>query len=230
MGTVDGITYGEEIWRSDPDAAFAEADRRVAMVREDPDRKRLVLSDLYALTRLPPDLATCSGLEAVLIGDATGPDDEDYSHPDTRMLDDWSPLLDLTGLKELGVSWSNFSQWDWLAGQSALQNLNCAGTRITSLEGLAGLPALKHLSCAFTQIASLEGLAGLPALQHLDCAHTQIDSLEGLADLPALQELRIDETELSDLTPVLELGRPIRLMAHRAQIRGLPGEVLSGGY
>ncbi|MEM9370123.1 MAG: leucine-rich repeat domain-containing protein, partial [Pseudomonadota bacterium] len=189
MGTVDGITYGERIWHSDPDAAFAEADRRVAMVREDPDRKRLFLSDLYALRRLPPDLATCSRLEAILIGDATGPDDEDYSHPGTRMLDDWSPLLDLTGLKELDVSWSNFSQWDWLAGLPALQHLDCGSTRITSLEVLAGLPALQHLDCARTQIASLAGLAGLPALQQRHCGGTEIDSLEGLAGLPALQNL-----------------------------------------
>ncbi|MEM7269188.1 MAG: leucine-rich repeat domain-containing protein, partial [Pseudomonadota bacterium] len=163
----DEIEYGRKEWKKDSDAAYAEAECRVAHVLETGETY-LFLSDLYALKRLPPTLAECVQLERLHIGDSYGPDGYSYSYPGTHELEGWSVLSSLKSLTELVLTYTNIADISPLEGATALQSLNLWNTQVADISPLEGATALQTLDLAGTQVADISPLEGATALQSLN--------------------------------------------------------------
>src|SRR6056297_2339417 len=124
------IDYGRKEWETDPEAADAEARRRVALARDaaDPaDRETIFLSDLAALTEIPPGLGAVRGLRRLIVGDAMGPDGRLYVV--SRKIRTFAALVEATDLVELNLADTGLADLADLAGLSALHTLNLAGTQ-----------------------------------------------------------------------------------------------------
>ena len=238
MGTVDGITYGDPKWRSDPSAAMDEAERRIALVLSDRARTTLLLSDLLALSEIPASLARCAHLRELTVGGDEGPDGGLYFHDEPHFLIGWERLAGLKELQSLDISGTQIGDLAPLAGLRELRSLNISETQIGDLAPLAGLRELRSLNISGTQIGDLARLAGLKELQSLDLSETNIADFALLADLKGLQSLDISRTQIRDLAPMAGLkelqsftcwGMQIGELAPLAGLTGLQSLSLAGG-
>ena len=190
------------------------------------------ISDLQTLIDLPTlQSLDCSGTE----------------------VSDLEPLAELSALQSLDCSRTKVSDLEPLAGLSDLQSLDCSRTKVSDLQTLGNLPALRLVDCSATRVSNLEPLAGLSALQSLNCSNTEVSDLTPLSGLHAFRSLRCSNTNVSSLKSVCGL-KSLRfltadacqlddlsndllshatlelLVLNRAQIPGVPPEILSKGF
>jgi len=142
---------------------------------------------------------------------------------------DLSPILGLTGLRELQVGGAFGDLGDEpfpalpklerlrvflrlrdlrpLSHLSGLQYLEARlNSKLASLEGAKALTSLRHLHVGSTRISDLEPLRGLP-LEELDAGATKVSSIEPLLHNPQLRRVNLNGAPL-------KRGERARLKAH----------------
>ncbi|MBR28969.1 MAG: hypothetical protein CML46_18830 [Rhodobacteraceae bacterium] len=225
------IEYGRKEWLKDPDAAYAEAVRRIRLTRDatDPeDRKTIWYNDLGALRAIPPGLGEVEGLEALEVGDGETPDgnfNEPHQRieslaplaeaPDLRRLNlydtgvtDLLPLARLPRLRvlDLGIN-PQVADIAPLAGCTGLQSLDLGHTQVADIAPLAGCTGLQSLNLDSTQVADIAPLAGCTGLQSLGLRGTQVADIAPLAGCTGLKSLDLETTQVADIAPLLRIGR-----------------------
>ncbi|MBK5927758.1 leucine-rich repeat domain-containing protein [Rhodobaculum claviforme] len=180
-------------WRTDPEAARAEAVRRIAaLIAQGGDT--LDLSDLVALERLPDDLARATTLRHLFAGSRSA---HGRRIRDSLNLADIAVLQALPDLHELHLGDTEVTDAAPLSGLTALTTLNLRGTEITTPPELARLTALTTLHLSHTPITTPPDLASLTALTTLDLSCTEITTPPDLAGLTALTVLDLSRTEIT---------------------------------
>ena len=183
------IEYGRKEWLKDPDAAYAEAVRRIRLTRDatDPeDRKTIWYNDLGALRAIPPGLGEVEGLEALEVGDGETPDGN-FNEPHQR-IESLAPLAEAPDLRRL----------------------NLYDTGVTDLLPLARLPRLRVLDLGINpQVADIAPLAGCTGLKSLDLETTQVADIAPLLRIGRFpagggEHLLVFGTPAARSDPVLE--------------------------
>ena len=186
-----------------PEEAYAKALRRIREA-EETGALSLNLSALFALNRLPQELADLTSLQELNIAHCG------------QLRGDLTPLAGLTSLQTLDLSgcWQLSGDLTPLAGLTSLQTLDlsrCWQLRgdLTPLAGLTSLQSLDFYGCKQLS-GDLSPLASLDSLQSLDlawCGQLSGD-LSPLARLTSLQSLALALCgQLSgDLSPLARLA------------------------
>ena len=123
----------------------------------------------------------------------------------TPNVEDYSPLANLTGLRELQIFDSQPRDLSFLSGMDRLEHLylEVTGGEPVSLKPLAGCRSLRELSLGRRgAISSLEGLEGLARLERLYLAWTGVTDLSPLAGCTSLRTLELSNTGVTDLSPL----------------------------
>lgn len=193
----------EERDDSESQAAFAEAERRIAHAAAT-GAEELDL-ELFELTHLPSldALIHLKSLRLWGIGFA-----------------DIAPVAALAGLRVLDLAESAVFDLTPLGALSDLQRLKLTKSQVRDLRPLSGLLALEELDCQDTPVDAIAPLAGLVRLQVLDLSQTRVSDLSPLVDLKALHTLRLWSAPVTDLGPVAGLA---------ALIDGARNEPRAGG-
>ena len=183
----DALIEGQKaLWKTDPDAAYAEAERRVAWAWRE-GAEELDLEGLDALTELP-SLTGLTSLKRLSLGDTK--------------VQDPSPLAGLTNLQRLDLHGTPVQDFSPLARLTNLQHLDLQGTPVQDLSPLAGMTNLQNLDLDGTPVQDLSPLAGMTNLQSLLLISTQVQDLSPLAGLTNLQRLYLNSTPVQDLSPL----------------------------
>ena len=239
--------------RSDPQSAFAEAERRIAQEAQD-KTGNLDLSNL-ALTQLPPlqsvahlqhlnlrgtqisDLAPLSGLTSLQRLDVSNTQISDLAplrnltslqrlDVSNTQISDLAPLRNLTSLQTLCLSLTQVSDLSPLSRLTFLQTLFAYSTQVSDLAPLRNLTSLQTLFAYSTQVSDLAPLRNLTSLKGLYLSFTQVSDLAPLRNLTSLQRLDVNNTQISDLDPLRNLTSLQRLDVNNTQISDL--DPLSG--
>jgi Leucine-rich repeat (LRR) protein len=204
-----------KIWRSDADAAFEEATRRVAAAAaEGPSEYDVQVLDfrgLDALTRLP-DLNAVPRLTDI---DISG-----------TAVADLSPLASMDQLGVVRASRTPIADIAFVGGTPRLGQLAINLTTVDDLSPLRPLKELWFLSISGTPVADLSPLALLPKLAWLEMEATPVTDLSPLSGLHTLQDLNIVRSQVTDLEPLAslsEIGVLRYLAASRDRIQDWSG-------
>lgn len=225
------LTYNR--WQSDPEFAFAEAERRVATCAES-KAERLYLGDVR-LDRLPPGIAELTWLREL----------ELYGSP----IADFAPLAPLVELRKLtaGSLHGPFPGLDFLRGWRALQILELIAPTPLDLAPLAGCADLARLIVSCSQypvdLLRLGALADLRALTQLSLSNMRSDrfdviarwrgltfvqvtgsnltTLSGFAQLTELTHLNVSHSAVDDLSPLAGLAHLVSLVVADTAVEDL---------
>ena len=193
--TPQNTPQPDPAWRTDPDAAYREAQRRIAVAREQRTGS-LDLSRLWALQALPPEIRDLTELESL-----------DCDHTEVS---DLLPLSGLPGLQVLDCGHTEVSDLSPLSGLPGLQSLACLSTPVSDLSPLSGLTGLQWLNCRSTGVSDLSPLADLPGLRTLNLSACRIGTVpDGFWLKPSLNKLRAYRTQLPGDIPVEVLSRDL---------------------
>ena len=116
---------------------------------------------------------------------------------------DLSPLVALTGLRELEIGGNQISSLASGLEWSQLQALGAAHNNLDSLTGLEGLTTLQSLDAGNNRISGLTPLTGLTALTELYLDHNEIEDITALTGLTHLRVLDLSNNRITDLAPLL---------------------------
>ena len=167
-----------ELWNTDPDAAYAEAERRVAeALASGATALRLGGFDeweMRALPALPPRISELRALTLLNLG--------------RTKIADAAPLANLSNLQILNLDSTQIADAAPLANLSNLQFLDLSGTKIADAAPLANLSNLQFLYLSDTQIADLMPIRGIESLETLFYTNTPAAREAVLAKLTALDQ------------------------------------------
>ena len=155
-------------WQSDPEAAFAEAERRIAACRES-KAERLYLGDVK-LDRLPPGIASLTWLREL----------ELYGSP----IGDFAPIAPLVELRKLtaGSLHGPFPGLGFLRDWRSLQVLELIAPTPLDLAPLVGCTDLARLGISCSRhpvdLLRLEALSDLRALTQLSLSNMRSDRFD----------------------------------------------------
>lgn len=146
---------------------------------------------------------------------------------DGQGIAEYSILNDLTHLRVLMISYTDFSDLNDIAALTGLEELHIGATNVTDLTLLSSFPNLRVLhiqSNDFTDVGSLTALQkleelaigknnltdvsfvrSLPRLKNLDIAYSDVVDLGQLRGHPALEILALEHTAVTDLSPLLQI-------------------------
>jgi hypothetical protein len=177
---------------SDADKAYASAQKLIAAAREGGATEiSFDREDCHALTRIPPEIADLTALQALFLTQSG--------------VTDLTPLSPLTGLQRLWLKQTGVTDLAPLSTITGLQALSLGQTSVTDLSPLSPLTGLITLSFDQTGVADLVPLSRLTRLQRLSFDQTGVTDLSPLSPLTGLQALWLNQTGVTDLTPVSPL-------------------------
>lgn len=232
---------GKEIWQSDAEAAFAEAEQRIAAVLAG-ETEVVVLTDLWALEEVPASIQSCSGLKGVKFSALEAMGSSRYlfgafrqcglewlSHLRSlvwidlsgQVLEDLTYLSELSELRWLDISRTEVSDVSPLEGLSKLEVLDCDLTKVSQLDPLSRLTSLRSLNCQCSNVSDLAPLSRLKGLQRFQCNATKVSDISPLAELSELQGLTFSETQVADLSPLSRLTAMKFLAFHKTLVSDL---------
>lgn len=155
--------------------AYTEAERLIEIALRDKEVFALDLSDLTALSMLPPRIVGLKNLKSL---DIVG-----------TLIVDITPLANLTTLITLDLSDTMVEDIAPLANLSVLSHLYLRSTPVWDIEPLANLPTLSHLNLEDTEVEDVAPLANLPALSHLHLTGTKVKNISLLDHLDAQKSI-----------------------------------------
>ena len=225
--SINEISYGNPIWKSNSVAAMSEARSRIEVAKNtdwNGQPPALYYYDLNALEALPEELAELPSLEQLhFYTDEHGKRKLRGEHHladcsalrslhDIQVLELWetnisdlSPLAHLTGLAELCICGTRITELCALSGLHRLRTLNVSITAIDDLGPLSALGNLEELYASRTSVSDLTPLSKLSKLTTLFVNHTNITDVSALSGLSGLTTLNINNTAVEDLTSLLDL-------------------------
>ncbi len=151
----------------------------------------------------------------------------------SNKISDYSPLIGLTQLTTLNLTFNALTDVSFLSGLTQLKNLHLGNNTLSDISALAGLTQLTGLTlwnnaitdltplASLTQLTSLElsgnplsdvsSLAGLVQLRSLSLSGLSLSEVSALSDLRQLTSLSIYGTSVSDVSPLAGLTQLIYL-------------------
>jgi len=124
-------------------------------------------------------------------------------------INDISPALHLSRLKELQFSGTSVGSLEPVSGMTQLLALRCPKNPITGLAPVAGLSQLKELDFSNTQVDDLEPIQQMTQLEILKFSGTPVKNLKYLQKMNGLKTLEFYNTKVSNLD-VLESMRSLQ--------------------
>ena len=118
------------------------------------------------------------------------------------LIQDLTPLSELTQLKSLWLHGNNIQDITPLAKLTQLTDLSLSHNRIQDLTPLAYLTCLEELDLSNNQIQDLISLAGLTRLEKLWLSINKIQNIKPLAGLTRLKTLHLSGNQIEDLEPL----------------------------
>ncbi|GIT89813.1 hypothetical protein JANAI62_07030 [Jannaschia pagri] len=189
-----------EAWNTDPNAAFAEAEARIATLIAE-DGEVLDLSDLPALERLP-DLTGAVTLREAYLGYYN---QEGTYRSGSRRLADVGLLRSATALKVLDLGGTQVSDIGVLSSLTGLTSLDLSDTPVTDVGVLSSLTGLASLDLSGTPVTDFDVLSGLTGLTLLRLSRTEVSDIGFLSGLTGLTSLSLSITRVSDISFILDL-------------------------
>ena len=171
----------------------------------------LTAGDMLELTKLEApnaDIRDLTGLEQAhnlselnLSGEYI--DREGWVNSNT--ISDFSPLVRLTQLTRLNLSYCTLSDVSFLSGLTQLTSLRLFSNPISDISPLTGLTQLTFLELTDTAISDVSPLIGLTELSGLYLFNTSISDLSALSSLTQLTGLGVSSGTISDVSPLAAL-------------------------
>ena len=142
-----------------------------------------------------------------------------------RRLNSLSPLVPLTGLKELDLSGCRFpaSELDVIAGFTELQKLSLSNCGLSTITALSDAKKLTYLDLSSNTLRNLEPLSAMAELQELYLQHNAVTGLDMLSSLGQLTKLDISYNSVTNLSPLAQCPKLAWLNAGNNQIANLDG-------
>ena len=143
-----------------------------------------------------------------------------------HLIEDLSPLADLTNLKSVEVVNDKSLDLSSLANLSSLNTLTLSVATLGDLTPIANLKNLEFLNLSSPNtdslgISDLSFAANLTELTTLNLAHNQISDLAPLASLTKLESLVLAENQVGDLAPLTNLTQLEQLVLYDNQVADL---------
>lgn len=208
---MQNIWQKRNAWLQDPVAALEEADRRIAMCRE--NRGEILYLGDVKIDRLPAGIESLTWLRELNL----------YGSPLTD-LDALAPLVNLEQFLA-GSLHSRSPQLDFMADWQSLRRFELIATTTLDLSPLATCTNLKHLSIKCSQhpvdLLNLEALGRLKLISHLSLNNMRSDHFEAIGEWSDLTFIQLIETNLDDLAAFSRLGEIDHLDLHGSPISDL---------
>lgn len=146
-----------------------------------------------------------------------------------QKINDFTPLKELTGLKELRLSKSNFSDVTLLSGLKNLKVLEISETPVRSLAGLENLTSLEILKCTKNEIKDITPLKGMVNLIELDLSENDIEDITPLQAMVNMEELFIGSNKIMVIDALKNMNKLEKLdFSKNKEIKDI--EVLRNKY
>lgn len=128
--------------------------------------------------------------------------------PDTirPLINDLSPLANLTSLQSLSLSGTGVRDISPLAALTELRSLSLTGTQVSDIRPLASLTRLESLSLSGTAVFDVDALSSLTSLKTLHLDGTDVREIIPLASLKSLDWLDLNGTGVRDIDPISSLS------------------------
>jgi len=137
------------------------------------------------------------------------------------ILNNISPISELTELKQINISNTLIDDLSPLRNLNKLEVFNCSGTPVGSLESLRYIAALKEINCSSTNVENLDIVTNLRSLSNLDISHSKVIQLDTISNLANLIHLNISGTNVFDLKPLNRLNLLSDLNLSNTQLKNL---------
>ena len=181
-----------------------ELDLRGRILPDNALDKKFVRTDMAALARLPPQIATLTDLYSISL--------------DGTNIRDISVLASLTSLQVLSLNKTAVTDLTPLAVLSGLQILALNNTKVSNITPLALLANLYGLSLDQTNVSDLAPLKTLTNLRILSLDQTPVGDFSPLATLSGLHNLWLSGTLVSDLAPLGEMTEMQNLWLNQTEV------------
>jgi len=191
-----------ESWKTDPDAAYAEAERRVRNLAQELRKPRKLRwafpslnlgwgleGTLTALEKIPP-LTSLRELSKIGVSVSN------------TSVSDISPVCELIDLWSLIACESKICDLSPLATSNKLRTVNIADTQVRDLTPLSEHRELTALTFDGTLVTDIEPLRCLTKMEILNFNETNVENIRPLENFTELEQLCIEGTKVEDLTPI----------------------------
>ncbi len=118
---------------------------------------------------------------------------------DSCLLDDYSPIAELTHVTALMTSFTDFDDLPTIAPMSQLRELHIGQTRVTDLRGLSNFPNLTLLHAQDLRVTDFGPIGQLNRLEELVVGGADVGALAWIARLTRLKSLSLDNATITDL-------------------------------
>ncbi len=182
---------------------------KIANTLSKPVGAQLTAADMLTLRRLEApnaNIQDLTGLEhahnlqVLNLGAAIG-----QGWNNSNKISDFSPLVGLTRLTSVSLSFCSISDVSFLSGWIQLTGLSLFGNSISDLSPLAPLTQLRSLGLSSNAILDVSPLASLTQLTFLNLDRNTISDVSSLASLTQLIELYLSYNSVSDVSPLASL-------------------------
>lgn len=138
------------------------------------------------------------------------------------LLNDFSKLSALTGLKSLTLQNQSFTSLEGIQYLESLENLDLSDCKkLTDASAAFTLQNLTLLDLRRTGIKSIDGIQNLFNLRNLSLEETKITSIEGLQNLYQLSWLGLNSTAVTSIEPLRDLKNLVSLTISYSNVRDL---------
>ncbi|RKL61299.1 hypothetical protein DXT63_17480, partial [Thermoanaerobacteraceae bacterium SP2] len=124
-----------------------------------------------------------------------------------NLIEDISPLRRMTNLQELYLSNNLISDISPVEGMKNLQRLDLSVNRIKDISPIKGLTRLKSLALHINQIEDVSSIANLTELEELNINDNNIKDVSSLSGLGKLNYLDLSQNQIRDISPISNLLR-----------------------
>ena len=174
---------------------------------------QLTAGDMLALTRLEApnaNIQDLTGLEQaynLTVLNLGGESISGQGLSNSNKISDFSPLVGLTQLTTLNLSFNSLSDVSFLSGMTQLRSLYLGNNNLSDVSFLSELTQLTFLYLRNNRITDVSSLAGLTQLTSLALSGNSIVDVSGLAGLIQLTALSLDSNTLSNVAPLAQLAQ-----------------------
>ena len=179
---------------------------KIAETLGKPLNAQLTAGDMLALTTLEApnaNIRNLAGLEqahnlaSLNLGGAYV---SEKGYVNSNTIPDFSPILELTQLNSLNLSYSSLSDASFLSELPQLKWLDLGNNNLSDISALTELTQLTFLYLSSNPITDADPLARLIQLTHLDLSSTSISDMSPLAELTQLRALYLYSTSFTDIS------------------------------
>ncbi|MGT2754601.1 pneumococcal-type histidine triad protein [Streptococcus ovis] len=201
MDTLKKLGFDDDIIR---DILHAVADEEFPANETDPEKMKAWLLTVKKLNiGQNPDPLTRKGLDLM-------PNIEVLGIGFTPIKDP-TPVLKFKKLKQLWMTQTGISNYDFLKGLPELEGIDISQNNVSDLSFLKEFPKLKSVAAAGNNISDISALKDLPLLESLNLEQNNISDISALKDLQHLTAISLEQNQLQDVSALANKPQLITL-------------------